>query len=205
MSSFETLLSSSGVLLFGRVLLDVELKNINYDSEIANRKDVPPRRGAHRLLQSQLAAEGAQFARIYGFAYEGCYYDLARPVVYLVHGEGMSPEAVTSGSETSDKPPGSVDGIGVAIEGGDFATDIRVWAYDKADVTVRMEVDTGALEDLLLGAELGDDASFVSGANVRGANVRGANVRGANVRGANVRGANVRGANVRGANVRGSD
>ena len=219
MPNFETLLGTSSVLLYGRILLDIQLTP-RYDYNAAAKETgAPPRAGRNRFLQDQLSSAGSpeveneanapRLARIYGFAYEGAYYELMRPVIFLVHGEGDVPEPNVPINQFDgnplDYPTGSVDGIGVPSRSGHLASDVRVWAYDRLDVSLRMDVETGTLAELLLEAELmADDGGLaVSGANVRGANVRGANVRGANVRGANVRGANVRGANVRGANVRG--
>ena len=45
------------------------------------------RTSSNRQLQEQLNKD-AKFARIYGFTYEGAYYDLSRAVVFLVHGPG---------------------------------------------------------------------------------------------------------------------
>ncbi|GLS33411.1 hypothetical protein GCM10007937_51220 [Mesorhizobium albiziae] len=69
-----------------------------------------------------------------------------------------------------------------------------VWSYEKADYTIRMDVETGMFEQVLLDAMLDGPGGF----DARGANARGANARGANARGANARGANARGANARG-------
>jgi hypothetical protein len=157
------------------------------------------RHGTNRQLAEQL--EGACFARIYGFSYEGYYYDLARPTLFLVHGDGdeVTPGDAVNNATRAPREP-SVSGILSA----DFqlANDIRVWSYDKADYTIRMDLETGMFEQVLLDFELGPDAAFASGANARvsGANARvsGANAR---VSGANAR---VAGANARvaGANAR---
>ena len=44
--------------------------------------------GGNQFLRAQLNAPNAGFARIYGFSFEGHYYDLAKPVIMLVHGPG---------------------------------------------------------------------------------------------------------------------
>ncbi len=79
---------------------------------------------------------------------------------------------------------------GAAAQDYSFPEDMLVWSYDKGDFSVRMDVETGPFEEILLGAELMADDPGVSfsGAKVRGAKVRGAKVRGAKVRGAKVRG-----------------
>ena len=53
----------------------------------------PPRLGGNNFLQAQLASPGARLARIYAFSYEGHYYDLGTPAIFLVHGPGRDPEA----------------------------------------------------------------------------------------------------------------
>ena len=68
---------------------------------------------------------------------------------------------------------------------GAFTRGIRAWTYDKADYTIRLDVETGMFDQVLLDAALDGPGGF----DARGANVRGANARGANARGANVRGA----------------
>lgn len=69
-----------------------------------------------------------------------------------------------------------------------------VWSYDKADYTIRMDVETGMFEDVLLAAMLGGSGGFDSaGMNARGMNARGMNARGMNARGMNARGMNARG------------
>jgi len=75
-----------------------------------------------------------------------------------------------------------------------FADEVRVWSYDKADYTIRMDVDTGMFEDILLNAVLGGAGGLeASGMNARGMNARGMNARGMNARGMNARGMNARG------------
>ena len=82
-------------------------------------------------------------------------------------------------------------GLGTTIPGS-FPRGIRVWSYDKADYTIRMEVETGMFEQVLLDAMLGDGVN-ASGFNARGFNARGFNARGFNARGFNARGFNARG------------
>ena len=84
---------------------------------------------------------------------------------------------------------------GLAAAGFDFADGLRVWSYDKADYTIRMDVDVGMFEDVLLDAALSGGAD---GMDARGMNARGMNARGMNARGMNARGMNARGMNARG-------
>jgi hypothetical protein len=154
--------------------------------------------GKNKQLDLQLDVD-ARFARIYGFSYEGAYYELPNSTLFLVHGDGESATDGNQPGSLASRAPNDPSQSGVGAADFQIANDIMVWAYDKADYTIRMDVESGMFEQVLLDVMFdGGGPGGIAGANVRGANVRGANVRGANVRGANVRGANVRGANVRG-------
>jgi hypothetical protein len=195
MSDFETLLSPSNVLLYGR-----ELKDLAFTFLPPTPANTPaPRLGGNNFLQQQLFPPGvtpttsARLARIYAFAYEGHYYDLPRPMIFLVHGPGADPEAPKpGGAPRVSRAPADADRTGIASQNYSFADDMKVWSYDKGDFSLRMDVETGTLEQILLDATLAGAGGTYAGANaqIAGANVRGANVRGANV-GANV-GANAR-------------
>ena len=156
----ETLLSPSGILLYGRVLQDITFTFVEPDTQDPNASvPPPPRRGDHRFLRNQLAAgrdastgdpipeERPYLARIYGFSYEGRYYDLPKPAIFLVHGLGVDPEQPPSTS--------SADMVGVARRYDTFAENIRVWSYDRADFSVRLDVETGPFEKILIEALLG--------------------------------------------------
>ncbi len=157
--------------------------------------------GRNRQLDEQLEGD-AHFARIYGFSYEGTYFELPSPTLFLVHGDGVS---ATDGNQPKDRfadpiidkhasrAPINPSRSGVAAADFQFADDIMVWAYDKADYTIRMDVATGMFEQVLLDAFFGGGGPAVSGAKVSGAKVSGAKVSGAKVSGAKVSGAKARG------------
>ena len=192
MSDFETLLSPSNVLLYGRVAKDFTC-HFPAPPTTAGARLVDARLpGGNNFLQRQLQAAGATLARIYAFTYEGHYYDLPRPMIFLVHGDGCDPEP-KPGASRGSRAPADEDRTGVASENYSFADDMKVWSYDKGDFSLRVDVETGTLEQILLDATLAGAGGTYAGANAR---IAGANV-GANARNA---GANV-GANV-GANAR---
>ena len=158
--------------------------------------------GRNSELDDQLG-EGACLARIYGFSYEGTYYELPTPALFLVHGEGTN--AAEFGGEENQpddlaaRAPNNPSLSGVAAADFQFANDIRVWAYDKGDYSIRMDVMSGQLEEILLNIFFEVDLPAIRGAMVGGAGgPKGAMVSGAKVRGAMVRGAMVRGAMVGG-------
>ena len=152
------------------------------------------RQGLNRELEHQLA--NSLFARIYGFSFEGYYYDLPKPTIFLVHGTGRLVSEDT-GFFARARAPSSASLTGIAAADFDFSDGLRVWTYDKADYTIRMDVETGMFEQVLLDAMLGGGLD-ASGMNARGMNARGMNARGMNARGMNARGMNARGMNARG-------
>jgi hypothetical protein len=193
----ETLLSPSNMLLFGRLITDLSIIAPNFPPPPANSPNPShapfplARAGGNRDVESQLTAANANFARIYGFSYEGTYYDLPRPVLFLVHGPGVLASQSRAGGPGNVNParaPSRASLTGVAAADFALADDLMVWSYDKADYTIRMDVDTGMFEDLLLGTILGGGGPGASGARVSGARVSGARVSGARVSGARLSG-----------------
>ncbi len=167
--------------------------------ELNERKKPGKRLGQNKQLPDQLK-EDARFARIYGFSYEGTYYELPNPTLFLVHGEGVS---ATAGNEPTNpahasRAPTEPSVSGVAAADFQFADDILYWNYDKADYTIRMDVETGMIEQVLLEIFFGGGDAMISGAKVSGAKVSGVKVSGAKVSGAKVSGAKVSGAKARG-------
>ncbi|MBX3581123.1 MAG: hypothetical protein KF810_04410 [Rhizobiaceae bacterium] len=163
------------------------------------RRGARRRRGENRQFEEQLGPD-ARFARIYGFSFDGTYYDLPRPTLFLVHGLGFFASEAGGSVPNRARAPRTPELTGVAALDFDFGDDLRVWYYDKSDYTVRMDVDTGMFEDVLLGYELGGPSGMdaAAGMNARGMNARGMNARGMNARGMNARGMNARGMNARG-------
>ena len=151
----ETLLTSTTVFLFGRVLSDIELKHKDPLDE-----QRPLGQGSNNFLASQLRNREARLARIFIFAFEGQIYELSRPAIFLVHGDGEDPDAPlpqTSAQARLARSPGRIARTGVGRHFGSFSEDMRVWAYDKADLSLRMDIDTGRFEQILLDAEIAAD------------------------------------------------
>jgi hypothetical protein len=209
----ETLLSASNILLFGRVVEDLDIvqqggappAQISHDPFETIRGRVSD---GNRQLETRVDDNTANFARIYAVSFEGQFYELPAPMLFLVHGPGDPAETTVgpaagggaAGHPRQSRAPDDSDRSGLGAQDFSFADNLRVWSYDKADYTVRMDVETGMFEQVLLDVIFDGDGfgGGVAGASVRGASVRGASVRGASVRGASVRGASVRGASVRG-------
>jgi hypothetical protein len=124
----------------------------------------PQKGGQNRFLERQLTADKGDparvpaLARIYGFSYEGHYYDLARPAIFLVHGPGDDPEAPRPTSDPRvSRAPADADRTGIAYTDRLFSEDIRVWSYDKSDISIRLDPESGPLEQILLQAELSSE------------------------------------------------
>jgi hypothetical protein len=176
MADFETLLSPSNVLLYGRVL-----KDLTFTFQPPTPANTPvPRLGGNNFLQQQLfppgatPTTGATLARIYAFAYEGQYYDLPRPMIFLVHGLGADPEGPRPGAAGTpaarfSRAPADADRTGAASEDYGFSDDMKVWSYDKGDFSLRMDVETGTFEQILLDAILMPESQSTaySGAHTR--------------------------------------
>jgi hypothetical protein len=141
----ENLARASTILLFGRVVEDIQINAARGSGASAKRAAKSASAGQQGVcctLADRVAAEGSCLARIYAFSYEGHYYDLSKPALILVHGAGAEiGDAVT------------VERIGSAATGRAFASDVRVWAYDKSDISIRLDPETGTFEQILLDAE----------------------------------------------------
>jgi hypothetical protein len=151
------------------------------------------RKGKPHWLWQQLEHKEARLARIYGFSYEGTYYDLPCPALFLVHGTGeraVLNSNIVGQSQTDAqlaRAPQKPNLSGVAAADFGIADDIRVWSYDKADYTIRMDVETGMFEQVLLDAYF-SDGGHVSGMKVSGMKVSGMKVAGMKVAGMKVAG-----------------
>ena len=206
----ESLMTPTSIKLFGRIVHGIKLDAAPAAAGL----------GANNFLLHQLSTRPLpNLARIYAFSFEGAYYELPRPPIFVVHGPGTP-----VGSWDN---PSTMDQTGVAGRDWDFSgnnpaagpaarvargdqgaatNDIHYWEYEKGDFSLRLDVDAGPFEQILLQMALrgggGVSGAGVSGAGVSGAGVSGAGVSGAGVSGAGVSGAGVSGAGVSGAGVR---
>jgi len=197
----ETLLTPSGIKLFGRVVTDLLLvgsareKATKAGATAAKLNEQMPAPnystlGSNAFLKQQLANETARLARIYGFSFEGHYYALAKPVVFLVHTDGTEvlfreTESVGGGGIAGGRT--TVDTSGVVARDWEFAADdpklkdLRMWEYDKGDFSLRIDIDTGSFDEILLETALRSATPLSSGADLRtsGADLRssGADLR----------------------------
>ena len=139
----ETLLTGSRVWLLGKVMSDITL-NTGAD------------RGKGALAKA-LKGDAAALARIYAFGFEGQLVALAKPALFLVHGDG----------ESGDDPAE----LGLSVGGFSLPADLRAWEYDRADMTLRLDIMTGTFDTVLINYELGADGlqDYVRGGGQVGA------------------------------------
>src|ERR1700677_311804 len=149
----ETLLTPSTIKLFGRLMRSLTYANDTVGTGL----------GDNRFLQRQLEANGdnpPRLARIYAFSFEGANYPLARPSIFLVHGDGLWVGDWTTSS--------SLDQSGVAGKGWDFSgtgaaggpNDVYCWEYEKGDFSLRLDLEAGPFEQILLAAALRSGADM---------------------------------------------
>ena len=161
---YDTIAGDSSIRVFGRLTWDiilredVEKRNEAYAKRPGSTGPVPPRLSENNLLIEQLCSEHAKLARISCFSYQNEMFDLAKPAIFLVHGEGtrveFSAESGASGLVLRKSPP-YTELSGMVGQKGSFAPDIFMWVYDRADFTVRLDTETGSFDQVLLAFELG--------------------------------------------------
>jgi hypothetical protein len=105
----------------------------------------------------------ARFARIYGFTYEGQYYELPRPTLFLVYGPGITAE--------DDPASFTAQNVGVAAKDWKFASDIMMWQADDKDVSMCIDIESGPMKEILLHPifELEEEIALTGAAASRGA------------------------------------
>ncbi len=147
----ESLLSPSGVKLFGRLFAELTL-NVGASGN-------PAPLGSNNFLYQQLTDQNATLARIYAFAYEGDLYFLPKPYVFLVHGRGTPVVEPNSTNPEVAKGVATVDIWGVIAKIDRFADDVLVWDYDKEDFSLRIDIVSGPLSELALEPAMAGDSS----------------------------------------------
>lgn len=131
------LLEYSRILIYGRVAAGITLDAAPADTDNPDQGEVLVNQD---VLQSKPGVQ--QLATVYGFEFEGHYYDLPTPTVLLVHGDPQSPKDAGAVVETDPK----------------LMDDIMVWTYDKGDFSIRVDVSSGPLESILLEEALDSSA-----------------------------------------------
>ncbi len=172
---FDTLVDDSNIRLFGRPMWDIKLADID-KRRSAYLGPEPPEGdeptypypsylSSNRFLVNQLLHEKAQLAKIFAFAYQNEIYELAKPAIFLVHGPGIPVEGpfVTGDREVFlRKVPAFTSRSGVVGQRGSFSHEILVWMYHRADFTLRLDIESGSFDNLLLAMEMGGAIDIAS-------------------------------------------
>lgn len=165
--SLELLVGQSKIWLFGRKMDDLVIDNYHYknngipnDEDSGETKHTPPQMGENNFLFEQVANSSSAIARIYSFSFENILYDMTRPTLFLVHGKGIDPEGVdfklVGDRRLYSRMPAETGRTGLSMTSTTFTQGIRAWAYDRGDFTLRLDLEGGTFDTLLLQAELGD-------------------------------------------------
>jgi hypothetical protein len=156
----KNLMEHSRVLVYGRVIKGVKIEVDELSDGLGNNKFLHSQFGTTR----DAGDKKAKLAVVYGFEFEGHYYDLPVPTILLVHGQGTTPKNAGAVVESDPK----------------LTDDVKVWAYDKADFSMRVDIDSGPLESILLeqALESSELAAQTSGKRVSGKRVSGKRVSG---------------------------
>lgn len=121
--------------------------------------DLPMPPGRVEQALREVGDEGI-FARIYGFSFEGHYYKMPRPLLFLVQGDGdgQPEEPVNAGFRQFN-----ARFAGVAGKDWQFGDDIRVWAVDKHDIAVCLDLEIDTYDEVLLESLSGREESNFRG------------------------------------------
>lgn len=155
--------------------------------------------GGDGFISSKMYSDDVVLAKIYGFSFDGVHFDLERPSIFLVHGDG---DFLTD-DDRDARSPISPAQSGMGAQEYQFGSEMRCWHYDKSDFSVRMDIHTGMFEQILLDAEIEFDDHGMFGGKVGGGKVGGGKVGGGKVGGGKVGGGKVGGGKVGGGKVGG--
>ena len=133
--SNDGLLDASVVRLFGRVI-----KGITFTKgELAASTS-----GAYKRVIEHLK-DPLSLARIYAFSFEGQFYTLPKPTLFLVEDQGEDPTKDTGLANKSNL---------------EFEEGIMRWKIDKDDVVLRADVVIGTMDDVLIDATLSPTSKY---------------------------------------------
>ena len=161
----ETFFEVTRIWLFGKHFTALTYVRSEMVSEFSPYKlpavanpmpDLPmqPERAERALRRQQTTAaplpatSDPYFARIYSFSFEGHYYKLPRPLLFLVSGTPVQPQ----GSGTGQGNPDFFNTCetGLPAKEWNFSDDILAWKVDRKDIAVCLDIEIGDYEGLLL-------------------------------------------------------
>ena len=133
----ETLLAGCTVRMFGRPFAGFILD--------------PGKLGLPRCIDD---TRKPGLARISEFSWQGNYFKLGVPTIFLVYGPGTTVPRDTTGA--------TLGTIGIEFKDEFFADDVLMWAAYDVDFSVRIDITTGWLSEVLIAPEA-SEASNVTG------------------------------------------
>jgi len=150
----ESLRSEALIYLFGRAFTELTLVKQPAAQGGQAAQAAPATPG----LRSIIDDANTSLARIYSFSFQGQYFELASPALFIVRDQGK--DVLPNGPLK-----GRVEDTGLASLPPHFATDLKYWTHERGDLTVRLDITAGAFSRVLLEYELADDGmqTFVRG------------------------------------------
>lgn len=148
----ESLIASSAVRLFGRAFAALTIAPDAQTLFNRGQRQAGSPSPFRNPLVDKLDPTNVpppRLARVFGFSFEGRYLALRVPALFLVHGEGVE---VAAGDAIAFQQ------LGAPSREQFFAANLRVWLYDRSDMTVRLDVGTGTLQEMLIDPEGGGTA-----------------------------------------------
>lgn len=189
-NSFETFFEPTRVWLFGKpfptiAYVPTTMEGVNgpgsggpdgthanefmtYPAPAQNQQlPIPPRR-----LERKLRRAPQIFARIYSFSFEGHYYKLPRPLLFLVGNDGVRADEARA-ADSNGQPAFHTKLVGIESKDWQFSEDIQVWAVDKMDVAICLDLEVGPYQQVLLDSMVAyeDDLATRGSAVARGSAV----------------------------------
>jgi len=120
---------------------------------IVDRLGVPGQLESQLINGADDKKRAATLARIYAFSYEGTYYELPAPVVFLVHGTGKDASEAQLGRRGRALParaPGDPSLTGLSAARLPVHRQPQGLVLRQGRLHLRMEVQTGMFEQMLL-------------------------------------------------------
>jgi hypothetical protein len=113
-----------------------------------------------QITVTDLSGKQPNLARIYAFSYEGAYYGLPRPSIFLVHGTGTPvgnwtysstlEQSGVAAREWDFSGPTGLDPSNPTLPMPTTPDDLYYWQYEKSDFSLRLDSEAGPFEQILL-------------------------------------------------------
>ena len=138
-------------------------KDLKEASEKHEAMDNLVARALAAVAEAVSPMQEARLARIYAMSFEGSFYNLPKPAIFLVHGDGTAVPTKGFAPSASPPPPAKptdMDASGMAAREFEWEGDVKYWEYDKDDLSLRLDVVTGTLDEILVDATLSPTSKY---------------------------------------------